>query len=112
MSARAFPVNIDASGRNCMSAYCRKGNIARAGQAAGSAEMSCVHACSERELSPQFGKSHRHNQTNPQQEDDMNRNAIALALGLLVGPALAPGAIAQGAPPPITTPEAHALCVD
>ena len=31
----------------------------------------------------------------------MNRNAIALSLGLLVGPALAQGAIAQGALPAI-----------
>ena len=31
-----------------------------------------------------------------QQQNDMNRSAIALTLGLLLGPALAPGAIAQG----------------
>jgi hypothetical protein len=42
----------------------------------------------------------------------MNRNAIALALSLLVGPALAPGAIAQGAPTAITEQEAHAIGVD
>jgi hypothetical protein len=42
----------------------------------------------------------------------MNRNAIALSLALLLGPALAPGAIAQGAPPPITEQEAHAIGVD
>jgi hypothetical protein len=42
----------------------------------------------------------------------MSRNAIALSLALLFGPALAPGAIAQGAPPPITEQEAHAIGVD
>ena len=38
----------------------------------------------------------------------MNRNAIVLFAGLLVGPALAQGAIAQGALPAITEAEAHA----
>jgi hypothetical protein len=42
----------------------------------------------------------------------MNRNAIALSLGLLLGPALAPGATAQGAPPAITEAAAHAIGVD
>jgi hypothetical protein len=42
----------------------------------------------------------------------MNRNAIALALSLLFGPALAPGAMAQGAPPAITEQEAHAIGVE
>jgi hypothetical protein len=42
----------------------------------------------------------------------MNRNAIALSLGLLFGPALAQGAIAQGAPSAITEAEAHAIGVD
>jgi len=42
----------------------------------------------------------------------MNRNAIALSLGLLLGPALAQGAIAQGALPAITEAEAHAIAVD
>jgi hypothetical protein len=42
----------------------------------------------------------------------MNKNALALSLGLLVGPALAQGAIAQGAPPTITEAEAHAIGVD
>src|SRR3954454_14967539 len=42
----------------------------------------------------------------------MNRNAIVLALSLLCGPALAPGAMAQGAPPAITEQEAHAIAVD
>jgi hypothetical protein len=44
--------------------------------------------------------------------DDMNRNAIALSLGLLLGPALVQGAIAQGALPAITEAEAHAIGVD
>ena len=39
----------------------------------------------------------------------MNRNAITLSLGLLLGPALAQGAIAQ---PAITEAEAHAIGVD
>jgi hypothetical protein len=39
----------------------------------------------------------------------MNRNAITLSLGLLLGPALAQGAIAQ---PAITKAEAHAIGVD
>ena len=42
----------------------------------------------------------------------MNRNAIALSLGLLLGPALVQGAIAQGALPAITEAEAHAIGVD
>src|SRR5580658_5952237 len=42
----------------------------------------------------------------------MNRSAIALSLGLLFGPALAQGAIAQGAPSAITETEAHAIGVD
>jgi hypothetical protein len=42
----------------------------------------------------------------------MKRNAIALALGLLVGPALTPEAIAQGASPAITEAEAHAIGID
>ncbi|HYG84750.1 MAG TPA: DUF1254 domain-containing protein [Azospirillum sp.] len=47
----------------------------------------------------------------------MNRNAIALSLGLLLGglllgPALTRGAIAQGALPAITEAEAHAIGVD
>ena len=42
----------------------------------------------------------------------MNRNAIALSLGLLLGPALAQGATAQGALPAITEAEAHAIGVD
>jgi hypothetical protein len=47
-----------------------------------------------------------------QQEQGMNRTAIALSLGLLLGPALAQGAIAQGALPTITEAEAHAIGVD
>src|SRR6266516_2304140 len=43
---------------------------------------------------------------------DMKRNAIALSLGLLLGPALAQEAIAQGAMPAITEAEAHAIAVD
>jgi hypothetical protein len=46
------------------------------------------------------------------QEDEMNRNAFALSLGLLLGPALASGAIAQGALPAISETEAHAIGVD
>src|SRR4051812_42142387 len=42
----------------------------------------------------------------------MNRNAIALSLGLLFGPALGQGAIAQNASSPITEAEAHAIAVD
>ena len=42
----------------------------------------------------------------------MNRNAMALSLGLLLGPALAHGAIAQSALPTITEAEAHAIGVD
>ena len=74
--------------------------------------MSFVHACCERELSPcNSGKTARTiRQAATGGRHD--RNAIALALGLLVGPALAPGAIAQGAPPAITEQEAHAIGVD
>jgi hypothetical protein len=42
----------------------------------------------------------------------MNRSAVALALGLLLTPALAQGAIAQDALPAITEAEAHAIGVD
>jgi hypothetical protein len=42
----------------------------------------------------------------------MTRNAIALSLGLLLGTAPSQGAIAQGALPAITEPEAHAIGVD
>src|SRR5215210_3872242 len=42
----------------------------------------------------------------------MNRNAIALCFSVLFGPALAQGAIAQGAPAAITEAEAHAIGVD
>src|SRR5215207_5784600 len=42
----------------------------------------------------------------------MNRNAIAVSFVLLLGPALAQGAIAQGAMPAITEAEAHAIGVD
>jgi hypothetical protein len=43
----------------------------------------------------------------------MNRNVIALALGVFVGPVLAPAAKAQGAAPPaITEQEALAIGVD
>jgi hypothetical protein len=42
----------------------------------------------------------------------MNRNAIALFLGLLVGPALTQGAIAQAAQPAITEAQARAIGVD
>jgi hypothetical protein len=42
----------------------------------------------------------------------MNRNAVALGLGLLLTPALAQGAIAQDALPAITEAEAHAIGVD
>src|SRR6186713_3158627 len=42
----------------------------------------------------------------------MNRNAIALSLSLFLGPALAHGAIAQDAQPPVTEAEAHAIGVD
>ncbi len=41
----------------------------------------------------------------------MNTNQIALSLGLLLGPALAHGALAQGALPAITESEAHAIGV-
>src|ERR1700724_3159565 len=47
-----------------------------------------------------------------QQEHGMNINAIALSLGLLLGPALAQGVIAQGTPPALPEQEAHALGVD
>jgi hypothetical protein len=42
----------------------------------------------------------------------MNRNAIALSLGLLLGPALAQAALAQAASPPITEAEAQAIALD
>ena len=42
----------------------------------------------------------------------MNRNAIVLFASLLVGPALAQGAFAQGALPTITEAEAHSIAVD
>jgi hypothetical protein len=42
----------------------------------------------------------------------MSRNSIALTLGLLIGPALASGAMAQGTAPAITEAEAHAIAVD
>jgi hypothetical protein len=42
----------------------------------------------------------------------MNRGTIALALSLLIGPALAPTAMAQSATPAITEVAAHAIGVD
>jgi hypothetical protein len=42
----------------------------------------------------------------------MSRNAIALALGLLIGPVMAQEAIGQGASPTISEQEAHAIAVD
>ena len=42
----------------------------------------------------------------------MSRNAIALSLSLLLSPLLAPGAIAEGASPPITEAEAQSIGVD
>jgi hypothetical protein len=42
----------------------------------------------------------------------MNKNAIALSLGLLLSPSLAQGAMAQGALPTITEAEAQAIAVD
>lgn len=42
----------------------------------------------------------------------MSRTAIALSLGLLLGPGLVQGARAQTAPPAITEAEAHAIGVD
>ena len=42
----------------------------------------------------------------------MDRRAIALTLGLLVGPALTPSAMAQSASPAITEEAAHAIGVD
>jgi hypothetical protein len=42
----------------------------------------------------------------------MNKNAIALSLGLLLSPSLARGAMAQGAQPTITEAEAQAIAVD
>jgi hypothetical protein len=42
----------------------------------------------------------------------MNRSAIVLTFGLLVGPALAPAAMAQRASPAITEEAAHAIGVD
>ena len=47
-----------------------------------------------------------------QQERGMNKCAIALILGLLIGPALTPTAIAQTASPAITEEAAHAIAVD
>ena len=41
----------------------------------------------------------------------MNGRIIALTLGLLLGPPIAP-AVAQSTPPPITEQEAHAIGVD
>jgi hypothetical protein len=42
----------------------------------------------------------------------MNRSTIALTLSLLIGPALAPTAMAQSASPAITEEQAHAIGVD
>ncbi len=42
----------------------------------------------------------------------MNRNAFSFALGLLLAPALAQGAVAQAAPPALTEAEAHAIATD
>jgi len=42
----------------------------------------------------------------------MNRNAIALSLGLLLSHALTQGVIAQDALPAISEAEAHAIGVD
>src|SRR5262245_40904160 len=42
----------------------------------------------------------------------MNSNAIALALGLLVGPVMVQGAIAQSPSQTITEQDAHAIAVD
>jgi hypothetical protein len=42
----------------------------------------------------------------------MSRNSIALTLGLLISPALASGAMAEGAAWAITEAEAHAIAVD
>jgi hypothetical protein len=42
----------------------------------------------------------------------MSRNSIALTLGLLISPALASGAMAQGAASALTEAEAHAIAVD
>jgi hypothetical protein len=42
----------------------------------------------------------------------MNRNILALSLGLSLGPALSQGAIAQGVPPTITEAEAQAIAAD
>jgi hypothetical protein len=50
--------------------------------------------------------------TQQQQESGMNKNAIALSLGLLLSPSLAQGAMAQGALPTITEAEAQAIAVD
>jgi hypothetical protein len=41
-----------------------------------------------------------------------NRKSLALLLSMLVGPALAPMAMAQGTPPAITEQEAHVIGVD
>jgi hypothetical protein len=45
-------------------------------------------------------------------EHSMNKSAIALSLGLLLGPALAQGTIAQSAQPSVTEQDAHAIGVD
>src|SRR5580704_18108747 len=42
----------------------------------------------------------------------MNGNVFVLSLGLLLGPALTPAAMAQGGPPAVTEAEAHAIGVD
>ena len=47
-----------------------------------------------------------------QRERIMKSLTIALTLGLLLGPTVAPVALAQGAPPAITEQEAHAIGVD
>jgi hypothetical protein len=47
-----------------------------------------------------------------EQEADMTRSALALALSLFVGSGLAPPAAAEGAPPPITEQEAFAIGTD
>jgi hypothetical protein len=41
-----------------------------------------------------------------------NRKSLSLLLSILVGPALAQIAMAQGTPPAITEQEAHAIGVD
>jgi hypothetical protein len=47
-----------------------------------------------------------------QSEDDMNRNVIALSLGLFLTPLLTHEATAQGKQPALTEAEAHAIAVD